>query len=67
VYRENEQTGFVGNFLGSLQNALIIIGQVVVWTLIILCLFKYGKIKVSMYNINQGTLGVMLSAKIFRF
>ena len=35
-------------FLGSLQNALIIIGQIIVMTIIIACLFKYGKIKVCL-------------------
>jgi presenilin 1 len=46
VYDEHASASFGERFLGSLQNALIIIGQIIVMTIVIACLFKYGKIKI---------------------
>ncbi|KAF9933164.1 hypothetical protein FBU30_006330 [Linnemannia zychae] len=46
VYRESPNSTVSQNFLGSLANAGIIIGQIVVVTIIIVILFKRGHIKV---------------------
>ncbi|KAF9914847.1 hypothetical protein BX616_007443 [Lobosporangium transversale] len=46
VYRESPTSTPSQNFLGSLANAGIIIGQIVVVTIIIVILFKRGHIKV---------------------
>ncbi|KAK9711011.1 hypothetical protein K7432_008095 [Basidiobolus ranarum] len=46
VYNESGTGSTSDRFLGSLLNASIIIGQVVVSTFIIVCLFKFGYIKI---------------------
>ncbi|ORX85883.1 Presenilin-domain-containing protein [Basidiobolus meristosporus CBS 931.73] len=46
VYNESGTGSSSDRFVGSLLNALIIIGQVVVSTFIIVCLFKFGYIKI---------------------
>ncbi|KAG0266658.1 Presenilin-1 [Mortierella polycephala] len=46
VYRETATSTASQNFLGSLANAGIIIGQIVIVTIIIVVLFKRGHIKV---------------------
>ncbi|KAG9071379.1 Presenilin-1 [Linnemannia hyalina] len=46
VYKESPNSSASQNFLGSLANAGIIIGQIVIVTIIIVVLFKRGHIKV---------------------
>lgn len=46
VYVDDPNDSTTMKFLGSLKNALIIIAQIVVMTVIFACLFKHGKIKV---------------------
>ncbi|KAF9138113.1 Presenilin-1 [Mortierella sp. GBA39] len=46
VYKESPTSSASQNFLGSLANAGIIIGQIVIVTIIIVVLFKRGHIKV---------------------
>ncbi|KAF9911742.1 hypothetical protein EC991_002470 [Linnemannia zychae] len=46
VYKESPNSSVSQNFLGSLANAGIIIGQIVIVTIIIVVLFKRGHIKV---------------------
>lgn len=47
VYKESPNSTASQNFLGSLANAGIIIGQIVIVTIIIVVLFKRGHIKVQ--------------------
>ncbi|RKP23840.1 Presenilin-domain-containing protein, partial [Syncephalis pseudoplumigaleata] len=46
VYNENAQSSSSERFLGSLANAAIIVGQIIVMTIVVMVLFKYGCFKI---------------------
>jgi len=58
VYKETPTSTVSQNILGSLANAGIIIGQIVIVTIIIVVLFKRGHIKVlfEQLMLQQGSL-----------
>ena len=50
VYYESDGDSTGDRFVGSLQNALIIMAQVIGATILFVCLFKYGCFKVSTWG-----------------